>query len=65
MTLNNGNRIVTASKPKYKNGAYHYRDGSGTELSIPQGRVVEIAPSSKANSKQNQFRTGPGSVAPK
>ena len=42
MKLSNGTQIVTASKPVAKGGSYYFKDASGAEQSISQGRVREI-----------------------
>jgi hypothetical protein len=48
MRLNNGSHILTASKPRLKNGAYFFKDAKGQEVSVPQGRVIQIEPVSMA-----------------
>jgi hypothetical protein len=46
---------MTASKPKLKGAAYHYKDAKGREISVPQGRVLEIEPSSGVEEEKSQF----------
>ena len=46
VTLNNGAQITSASKPKHVDGAYQFKDVSGKEQSIPEGRVREVSPAS-------------------
>ncbi len=46
VTLNNTAQITTKSKPKLKDGAWHFKDSSGQQRSIPAGRVSEVAPAS-------------------
>jgi uncharacterized protein YcfL len=57
ITLNNGTQFVTSSKPRLKGGSYYFKDASGQEQSISQGRVREIAPASRA-SAENPFKLG-------
>ncbi len=47
--LNNGVRLTTASKPKLEGGFYVYKDAQGRKVSVPRGRVTEIAPASMAS----------------
>ena len=51
VTLNNGARITTTSKPKYTKGVYIFKDSSGQKVYVPGGRVREIAPASMAEEK--------------
>ena len=53
MKLSNGNQILTASKPKLKGQSYHWKDARGNDMSVPQGKVVEIAPANTAKEEQN------------
>ena len=46
MKLNNGSVITTASKPRLKDGIYHFKDAKGEEHFVPTGRVREVAPAS-------------------
>jgi hypothetical protein len=48
ITLNNGSRISTTSKPHLKNGNWVYKDAEGRQTSTPAGRVTEVAPASMA-----------------
>ena len=59
--LSNGVQITTASKPKLKDGAYHFKDAQGKERMVPAGRVQEIEPASMAEeeAKENQFKPQP------
>lgn len=50
VTLNNGNQISAFGKPKRENGAYVFKDAKGQQVSIPAGRVSEVAPASMAGS---------------
>lgn len=60
--LTNGKTLETAHKPVLKNGAYHYDDGQGHDLSVPAGRVQEIEPASMAKEEQDQFSAKPQST---
>jgi Bacterial protein of unknown function (DUF903) len=46
MKLSNGSEITTATKPRLKEGIYHFKDAKGEEHFVPTGRVREIAPAS-------------------
>jgi len=59
ITLDGGQRITTASKPKLKNGRYVYKDASGRDAYVPQGRVREIAPASMAAEEKPMFNPQP------
>jgi hypothetical protein len=59
MILNNGTRVTASSKPKLKNGAYFYKDGSGRESSISAGRVREISPESLTKEEKQRFMAPP------
>ena len=48
MRLSNGEQIAAYGKPVYRDGAYHFKNASGQETSIPGGRVVEVEPASMA-----------------
>jgi hypothetical protein len=57
MTLNNGTRLTTASKPRLKEGTYIYKDAKGQDCYVPAGRVREIAPASMAKDETLQFKS--------
>jgi hypothetical protein len=40
--LSNGDQIISLSKPKLQETSYHFTDGQGVELAVPQNRVVKI-----------------------
>jgi hypothetical protein len=48
MRLTNGAEITTASKPKLKDGVYHFKDAKGEEHIVPEASVRELAPASIA-----------------
>jgi hypothetical protein len=52
MTLTSGAEITTASKPKLKDGVYHFKDAKGEEHFLPATRVREIAPASIAEKER-------------
>lgn len=56
VTLSNGSRMTTSSRPKLKNGLYYFKDSQGKETSISAGRVREIAPASMAKEEKTQFK---------
>ena len=55
LKLNNGTEITTASKPKLKEGIYHFKDAKGEQHFVPAGRVREVAPASMAE-RENKPR---------
>jgi hypothetical protein len=42
MKLNDGDQIISASKPKLQGTNYHFTDGTGAKYAIPKSRVVKI-----------------------
>ena len=48
MKLSNGAQVTTASKPKFKEGVYYFKDAKGVEHGVAAERVREIAPASVA-----------------
>jgi len=56
LKLNNGSQITSIGKPKLKGASYHYKDASGRERIIPQGRVTEIMPASMAKEEKEMFK---------
>ena len=59
ITLDNGKRITTASKPKLEKGRYVFKDAKGRPLYVPKGRVREIAPASMMKEEKPMFNTQP------
>ena len=57
MKLNNGGQITTATKPKLKEGIYHFKDAKGEEHFVPVARVREIAPASLAAEENKPRQT--------
>jgi hypothetical protein len=51
LTLNSGNRITATSKPKLQNGSYIFKDAKGELISVPAGRVREVAPANMASTR--------------
>lgn len=48
MKLTSGGEITTASKPRLKEGVYHFKDAKGEEQIVPAASVRELAPASMA-----------------
>ena len=48
MRLTNGGEITTATKPRLKDGAYHFKDAKGEEQIVSAASVRELAPASMA-----------------
>ena len=48
MKLTNGAQITTATKPRLKDGIYHFKDAKGEEHVVPAASVRELAPASMA-----------------
>jgi hypothetical protein len=55
LTLNNGAQIAARGKPKLQNGAYVFKDVHGKPVSVPGGRVREVAPASMVKMGQGTF----------
>jgi hypothetical protein len=53
MKLTSGTQITTASKPKLKDGVYHFKDAKGEEHIVAAARVRELAPASEVQ-RENQ-----------
>ena len=64
MTLTNGIRVTSASKPRLDGGNYYYKDATGRTASVPAGRVREISAASMAQEDQKRF-TPPAQPAKK
>ena len=56
ITLNNNMRITSASKPRFQNGNYYFKDANGQTNSIPASRVKEIAPASMVKEEKTPFK---------
>jgi len=61
ITMDNGRRVTTASKPKLRNAQYVFKDALGREQYVPAGRVREIAPQSMASQNKPIFNPQPQS----
>lgn len=55
ITLTNGTRVTTLSKPKLGEGSYTFKDARGQPAAVPAGRVREIAPASMSKDPNSQF----------
>jgi hypothetical protein len=51
----NGVKIVTASKPKLKNGFYTFKDAAGNQNRVSQNQVLLIEPASMAEEEKTRF----------
>jgi hypothetical protein len=50
LTMSNGDRVHTASKPRLVNGFYYFKDANGREARpVFSASVTEIAPASMAS----------------
>ena len=54
ITLSNGSQVISLSKPKPQGASYHFTDSSGTQLVIPQSRVVKIRTVSVVKEKEEK-----------
>jgi len=59
ITLSDGRRITTASKPRLENGRYTFKDNAGRPSWVPAGRVKEIAPASMVEEQKPMFNAQP------
>jgi len=50
--LDNGDQIVSVSKPNAQGTGYHFTDGTGMEHVIPQNRVAKIQPVSVVTAEE-------------
>ena len=55
ITMNNGSRVTTRSKPKLQDGSYVFKDAKGQPAQVSAARVREIAPASMAKEEGSQF----------
>ena len=61
ITMDNGLRMSTTTKPRLKGSRYVFKDARGKEISVAAGRVREIAPSSMAREERPAFNAQPQS----
>ena len=55
ITLHNGQRVYTSSKPKLVHGYYVFKDGRGKETEFSQGDVIQIEPASDVSGQKLEF----------
>jgi Bacterial protein of unknown function (DUF903) len=60
ITLDNGRRITTASKPHRQNGRYVFKDAAGRTVFVSANQVREIAPASMVKEEKTMFNAQPG-----
>jgi hypothetical protein len=53
VTYINGTRVTAIGKPKLEGNSYVFKDAKGQMVSVPMGRVREIAPASDSTSFYN------------
>jgi hypothetical protein len=58
--LSNGTQVTAVGKPKLKGSHYEYKDISGKQQKVPEGRVTEIEPNSMAKREKSPFISTPG-----
>lgn len=63
--MSNGSTITTASKPKLQGSYYHFKDATGQDNVVPQGRVMLIEPTSMASEEKKQFQSKTSYPTPK
>ena len=56
ITLKNGTQVTTEGKPRLDRGHYQFTDVRGRKSSVPEGRVLEIAPASMAREENAKFK---------
>ena len=61
ITMNNGMRISSPTKPRLQGSKYVFKDARGKEISVPVGRVREIAPASMVKEEKPAFNSQPQS----
>lgn len=54
---NDFSRIYMNNKPKFRDGYYYYKDGSGKEAWIPAGRVREVGPADMVSDPNDGFKS--------
>ena len=57
ITLDNGRRITTASKPRLEHGRYVFKDAVGRQAFVPASQVREIAPASMVKEEKPMFNS--------
>lgn len=66
MRQSNGLEITTATKPKLKDGIYHFKDARGQEHAIAESRIIQVEPAFMAHQERRVYKpTSSGSTTPK
>ena len=60
ITLDNGRRITTASKPHRQDGRHVFKDAAGRPAFVSAGQVRENAPASMVQEEKPMFKPQPG-----
>jgi hypothetical protein len=59
ITLNNGRRVTTASKPHLQQGRYVFKDANGRQVFVSALQVRQIEPASMAKEEKPMFNAQP------
>jgi len=55
VSMNNGVKVYTKSKPKLEHGYYVFKDGSGKKVAVAAGDVLQIQPASMEGKSGGNF----------
>jgi hypothetical protein len=60
ITLTNGTQLGAQGRPRFKDGAYYFKDATGRDTSVAAGRVSQIGPaSSEKKDEKSGFMNSP------